>query len=231
MAVVTRLAVLSDVHSNLHALEAVLDDVEEEDVAATVFLGDAVGYNAYPAACLDRLRSSCSTMVRGNHDHAVVERDASLFNPAAQAGIAHSREHLNEDDVRFLADLPLQAEVERVHLVHGSPADPLHEYVYRHDEQRLRQLIAHPSVGEAKVIAMGHTHVPFVGEAEGTMVVNPGSVGQPRDGDSRSSWALVETEGPTAKIRRTAYDVEEAAAAVREADLPTHSAERLLRGR
>jgi putative phosphoesterase len=225
-------ALLSDVHSNVHALRAVLDDIDRVAPDEIAFLGDAVGYNAHPGECLELLRERCDALVLGNHDEAVVEGGEEWFNPAARAGVEHSREHLDTDAVSFLRSLPMQTEITDIHLVHGSPRGPTTEYVFpdTHPEA-LEQMVHHPSVGDVSLVAMGHTHVPFVREIDGLTALNVGSVGQPRDGDPRACWALVESEEPDVEIRRVEYDIEAAVQAVREAGLPGRTATRLYEGR
>ncbi|PSG96184.1 metallophosphoesterase [Thermoplasmatales archaeon SW_10_69_26] len=227
-----RVALLSDVHSNVHALRAVLDDIDRVAPDEIAFLGDAVGYNAHPGECLELLRERCGAMVLGNHDEAVVEGGEELFTAAARAGVEHSRDRLDAEAMAFLREVPRQTEIDGIHLVHGSPRGPTTEYVFpdTHPES-LQQIVDHPSVGDAALVAMGHTHVPFVRDIDGLTVLNVGSVGQPRDGDPRPCWALVDTDGPEVEIRRVEYDIEAAVADVRKADLPARTATRLYEGR
>jgi len=227
-----RLALLSDVHSNVHALRAVLDDVDTVDPDEVAFLGDAVGYNALPGASLELLRERCETLVMGNHDEAVAEGGEEWFNPGARAGVEYSREQLDDEEIAFLDQLPHQTQLDRVHLVHGSPRNPTSEYVFpdTHPEA-LEEIVRHPSVEDADIVAMGHTHQPFVREVAELLVLNVGSVGQPRDGDPRACWAIVDTETREAELRRVEYDVKGAANAVREAGLPHSTASRLFDGR
>lgn len=216
----------------MHALRSVLEDVDRTDPDEVAFLGDAVGYNAYPGECLSILRERCDAMILGNHDEAVVEGGEEWFNPAARAGVEHSREKLDADAVSFLRGLPMQTEIAGIHLVHGSPRGPTTEYVFpdTHPEA-LEQMVHHPSVGDVSLVAMGHTHVPFVREIDGLTAVNVGSAGQPRDGDPRACWALVETDPVDVEIRRVEYDIEAAVEAVRKAKLPARTATRLYEGR
>lgn len=225
------LGLLSDVHSNLHALEAVLDDVDSVDPDTLVFLGDVVGYNAFPQACVEIVSDRCEDAVLGNHDKAVLHGGEAWFNPAARAGVEHSRRQLDKPSISYLSGLPLQDEVATVHLVHGSPRAPISEYVFpdTHPEA-LEDIVRHPSVGDARAVAMGHTHVPFVRELDDLLVVNVGSVGQPRDGDPRACWCVIDTEAMDAEHRRVDYDIDAAAEAIREAGLPHSLAERLHRG-
>lgn len=228
-----RIAVLSDVHSNLHALEAVLRDIEEVGVDTLAFLGDAVGYNAHPQQCVELLSEHAEVAVLGNHDDAVLSGGEEWFNEAARAGVEHSRRELDDLARGYLSKLPLQASFHGIHLVHGSPRNPTTEYVFpdTHPEA-LEEIVRHPSVGEDdRIVAMGHTHVPFVREVTELVVTNVGSVGQPRDGDPRACYAIIEPDTLDVTHRRVPYDVEAAADAVRKAGLPTMLAERLAEGR
>lgn len=226
-----RLALLSDVHANLHALEAVMADVRDQGPDAICFLGDAVGYNAHPRECLRELEATCQVSIQGNHDQAVLEGGEEWFNDAARAGVEHSRRELTDKDLATLASWGRQAEIAGTHLVHASPRAPTTEYVFPdiHPEA-LEEIVRHPSVGDARIVAMGHTHVPFVKHVAELLVINVGSVGQPRDGDPRACWCLVDTEGPSADHRRVDYDIEGAAQAVRDAGLPARLATRLYDG-
>lgn len=227
-----QLALLSDVHSNLPALEAVLEDIQATGPDATAFLGDAVGYNAHPQECSMLLAEHCQTSVLGNHDQAVLEGGEEWFNAAAREGIEHSRRELEEDALAYLSSMQEQTTVHETHLVHGSPRGPTTEYVFPDAPDRMLEKIAnHPSVEGAPMLAMGHTHVPFKRRIDDTLVFNVGSVGQPRDGDPRSCWALVDTDARTVEHRRVEYDVDEAAKSVRKAGLPEPLARRLYEGR
>lgn len=251
-----RIAVLSDIHANRQALAAVAKDMEVQRVEETWCLGDVVGYGADPQECLDWVEKNASAYVKGNHDHAVASGEMAWFNPiAAQAARYHAqilappdRSRLYvwpEQETRRVAGL-------RVLLVHGSPDDPLHEYVRPSDAATgLRRW-----EGRADLILMGHTHVPFLAAPQPTLkpspwsalgfhedlransvspgspvLVNPGSVGQPRDGDPRASYLLLDLDARRAELRRVPYDTEAAAHAIIAAGLDPALASRLLRGR
>lgn len=226
------LALFSDVHSNVHALEAVLDAVEDASPDALCFLGDAVGYNAFPQESVNLLDKHCDLGVVGNHDQAVLEGGEEWFNPAAQAGVEYSRRKLDKAGLEYLRSLPTQTQYGPVHLVHGSPRAPTTEYVFPETHpEALEEIVRQPSVGRASIVAMGHTHQPFVRAlGDDLLVTNVGSVGQPRDGDPRACWALVDTEEPSVEIVRTPYDIESAAKAIVKAGLPRVLAERLYEG-
>lgn len=224
-----RLGVISDVHGNRVALEAVFDDLP--DVDRLVCAGDVVGYNPWPADCVAAMRDRSIPTVMGNHDRAVAGETPFRFNSMAAAGVDYARERLDDDGLAWLADLPSERAVAggRVKLVHGHPDDP-DRYTYP-EEFSARML-----QGE-DLLVTGHTHVQGHRVFEDGVVMNPGSVGQPRDGDPKSGYAVVElSEGSggdavTVEERRVAYDVDEVVTAVEEAGLPARIGTRLYEGR
>jgi len=224
-----RLGVISDVHGNRVALEAVLDDLP--DVDRLVCAGDVVGYNPWPADCVAAMRDRSIPTVMGNHDRAVAGETPFRFNSMAAAGVDYARERLDDDGLAWLADLPSERAVAggRVKLVHGHPDDP-DRYTYP-EEFSARML-----QGE-DLLVTGHTHVQGHRVFEDGVVMNPGSVGQPRDGDPKSGYAVVELgegsggDAVTVEERRVAYDVDEVVTAVEEAGLPARIGTRLYEGR
>ena len=226
-----KFAVVSDVHGNLEALKA----VEAEMQGAEVFcLGDLVGYGADPIEGIVRVRGRGAKSIMGNHDDAAVTWDTSHFNPRAAMSSIWTRRQLTEDSLGYLRGLPLDRRVAfegvPVYFAHGSPDDRLWEYV---DPRTHSDLFAHYlDRAKASLIGLGHTHMPYVWKEGMRTVFNPGSVGQPRDGDWRASFAVVTVEGKdvAVEIRRVEYDVENAARKIREAGLPPSHADRLATG-
>ncbi|MFQ5987090.1 MAG: metallophosphoesterase family protein [Thermoplasmata archaeon] len=224
-----RLALISDVHSNLPALEVVLEATEEAGAERVLNAGDIVGYNPYPNEVVSLLQSRGVASIQGNHDRAALSGDASWFNPYAARAIDWTRRQLDTASERFLAGLPIELDTNSadttIRLVHGSPADP-DEYVFPHqaDADLLR-------LAGTEVLVMGHTHVPFVKKTKDGLLLNPGSVGQPRDGDPRASWAVLDLPEGDAELRRSTYDVEAIHEKILRANLPRFLAERLLIGR
>jgi putative phosphoesterase len=219
-----RVGVLSDIHGNRVALSAVLADMP--DVDRLVCAGDVVGYNPWPAECVEAVRERSVPTVMGNHDRAVASGTAFRFNAMAKAGVDHARADLDDDQLAWLADLPDERTVAdgRVKLVHGHPDDP-DRYTYP-EEFSARMLR-----GE-DVLVTGHTHVQGHRVFEDGVVMNPGSVGQPRDGDPRAAYAVVDLgEDVRVDERRVEYDVDAVAAAVEEAELPDRIGRRLYDGR
>lgn len=248
-----RVAILADVHANLEALEAVLAAIRREGVDETVCLGDVVGYNAEPSACLDRVRASARVVVAGNHDWDSV-RDESVAGTSPDARLAQqwTRERLSPAEARYLRALP------RIHVepglfvaVHGCYLNEVHVSGYVTSTMLGRNLRAVAGRPDWPQLALcGHTHAPLAGwmnedeptevrldepaswpETARAVLVNPGSVGQPRDGDPRASYAVVDLAARRVEVKRIAYDVEKASNAVIEAGLPERFAERLREGR
>jgi predicted phosphodiesterase len=228
----TRLAVISDVHANLEALDAVLGEVKGLDVLC---LGDLVDYGANPNEVVERIRSQRIRTVMGNHDWAAVTGDTSLFNARVAMSSIWTSRHLSGDNLEFLRSLAPELrdpfDGPEAYFTHGSPDDRLWEYV---GPDTHGDLFAHylAKLG-VRVMGLGHTHVPYVWEEEGRTVFNPGSVGQPRDGNPKSSFALLRVEGNDVRveIRRVSYDVEKAASKIRDAGLPESHASRLFSGK
>lgn len=245
-----RAAVISDIHSNRHALEAVLAAIEKAEVEQTWCLGDMVGYGAEPDACTALVRERCDTCLVGNHDLALLGAlDISTFSEAAAAAVEWTREHVDEETLEFLGSLDPAASQQGVGLFHASPRDPVWEYVLSTDQAE-----AGLDAQEERVGLIGHSHIALffvrapgarrgyaqgaqasdgaeVEIGEGEWLLNPGSVGQPRDGDPRAAWLELDTEAWLARYHRVAYDVEGAASAILEAGLPKVLAERLEVGR
>ncbi len=239
-------AIVSDIHGNRHALEAVLADVASTDARELWCLGDVVGYGADPNDCCALVRENAAVCLAGNHDLAVIGTiPLDEFSHGAALAARWTQEVLADDHVEWLRSLSPQGDEEEVGLYHASPRDPVWEYV-------LSTLLAELclDVAEERVCLVGHSHVAlsFVrpeGEAAtgdtrragdaldmslGEWLVNPGSVGQPRDGDPRAAWLLLDTGSWHAEWRRTQYDIAGAAAAIRAARLPDSLAERLEYG-
>ena len=218
------IGVVSDVHSNLVALKAVLADMP--DVDALVCAGDVVGYNPWPAECLDRVREVVDAgTVMGNHDRAVVEGTGYPGNRMADAGVKFARRALSDEGIEWLAALPDERTAfdGRMKIVHGHPDDP--------DRYTMPREFSADLLGDEDVLVMGHTHVQHHERYDEGVVLNPGSVGQPRDGDPRAAYAVVDLEGLAVEKRRVEYDVERVRDAVSEAGLPERTGTRLVEGR
>lgn len=201
-----RTLVVSDLHGNWPALEAVAA-VPHESVLC---LGDIVGYGPQPGECLRWARANGAEIVQGNHDRAVADDVPPRCRPdfewlaAAAAGIA--RQQLDDEEKGFLRALPrtrrLVLDGRRVLMVHATPADPLYCYLAP-DPEEWRAAVAEI---DADILLVGHTHLPFHFQFEGVHVLNPGSVGQPKDGDPRAAYAII--EDGVARLERVSYPVE-----------------------
>jgi predicted phosphodiesterase len=241
-----RVAIVSDIHGNRHAFEAVLEDVDASECEELWCLGDLVGYGAEPDACVDLARRHASICLAGNHDLGV-RGDLPLedFSRGAALAARWTQETISPGTREYLASLePLNLE-EAVGLYHASPRDPVWEYVLSALQAELCL-----DVQSQRVCLIGHSHVALSfarlpGEAAtgqtrtaaeelelsvGEWLINPGSVGQPRDGDPRAAWLELDLAGWRALYRRVDYDIDGAAAAIRAARLPDSLAERLAYG-
>jgi diadenosine tetraphosphatase ApaH/serine/threonine PP2A family protein phosphatase len=241
-----RIALLSDVHGNLPAFKAVLADVESASVEEVWCLGDLVGYGAQPDACVELARKSCDLCLGGNHDLVVTgEIPISDFSSSAAAAARWTQETISEETMAYLKSLVPQDPGREPALYHASPRDPVWEYVlstWQADECM--------DLMDGRVGAVGHSHVAlwFHRNDEGSVtgatadadleldlsggrwLLNPGGVGQPRDGDPRAAWLLLDTSTWQAKWRRVDYPIDEAARAIEDAGLPRVLAERLYSG-
>jgi predicted phosphodiesterase len=226
-----KLAFISDVHSNLEALEAVLKDIGETEVYC---LGDSVGYGASPNEVVGLLRERGVVCILGNHDYAALSGQVNEFNARAMQALTWTMRTLSEESRLFLAGLPRSHTVtfkdQKVFMTHGSPDDNLWEYVFPATHSDLFGFYLEKLGVQA--IALGHTHVPFIWVDRQGTVFNPGSVGQPRAGDRRASYALLKVNevGVAVEHRGVEYDVETAARKIVEAGLPDSLARRLFTG-
>jgi predicted phosphodiesterase len=239
-----RIAVLSDIHANYHALEAVLAAVDAERVDEIWCLGDTVGYGPRPNRCCALVRERAALCLAGNHDLAVIGTlSVEEFNGDAAAAVRWTQEVLEDDARAFLTRLEPAAKREGVELFHGSPLDPVWDYV-------LSEAAAFLSfkATSAPLVLVGHSHLPLAiswdgsdlggglaGEGEvdvstSRWLLNPGSVGQPRGGDPRAAWLLVDDQTSRATFRRVPYPIERTQTEIRERGLPEGLAARLALG-
>jgi putative phosphoesterase len=220
-----RILLIADIHANWAALQAVA--VEPYDVCLCV--GDLVDYGLEPSPCLAWVREKVQHIVRGNHDHGVAQNvvvhGRAGFKYLTGVTRPLTRERLDDGELRFLSRLPvtrsLTLDNTRYFLVHATPRDPLDEYAspdVEFWERRLQNV-------EADVICVGHTHQPYVLEVGDKLVVNPGSVGQPRDGDPRASYAVIEDY--TVDLKRIEYPIEDTVAVIQASSLPDHAKDML----
>jgi predicted phosphodiesterase len=239
-----RVAVISDIHANLHALEAVTEAVDREAPDAIWCLGDLVGYGPQPNACCHWAAERTQLCLAGNHDLGVLGTvDLADFSPDAEAAATWTRTVLDDAARTYLSDLPSSTERDGVGLFHASPRDPVWEYVLTWEAARdaIRDsgtdltIVGHSHVPLAIVDGRGSIggHAPAGTEIElntGRWLLNPGSIGQPRDGDKDAAWLLLDLDARQASFRRAAYDVARTQAEIRERGLPDALAERLAYG-
>jgi diadenosine tetraphosphatase ApaH/serine/threonine PP2A family protein phosphatase len=241
-----RIALLSDVHGNLPAFRSVLDDVRDSGAEEIWCLGDLVGYGAEPDGCVELARESCEVCLAGNHDLVVTgEIDIADFSSNAATAARWTRENISEGPLEFLRGLAPADPAREPGLYHASPRDPIWEYVL----STWQALECIDEMGP-RVGAVGHSHVALFfhrnggDEVEGAVapagteldlskgrwLINPGGVGQPRDGDPRAAWLLLDTDSWIAEWRRVEYPIDDAARAIEEAGLPAVLGERLYAG-
>jgi diadenosine tetraphosphatase ApaH/serine/threonine PP2A family protein phosphatase len=242
-----RCAILADIHANLAALKAVLEDIKEKGGVDEIWcLGDIVGYGPEPGECIKLLQQYNPVCIAGNHDlGAAGKLELSYFNPAAAEACQWTSEKLNPVDLRYLEDLPKTVQKGDFLLVHGSPMDPVLEYV-------MSNSIAEKNFSyfESQFCLVGHTHVPMAYKKEKDscasialseniglvtvghrMIINPGAVGQPRDGDPRASYGIYNSEGNMFRLQRVEYNVRATQDKMMQAGLPVPLVTRLEKGK
>jgi diadenosine tetraphosphatase ApaH/serine/threonine PP2A family protein phosphatase len=241
-----RVAIFSDVHGNLPALQAVLADISNTGVDERWCLGDLVGYGAQPNECVALAKESCDLILIGNHDLVVIDKlDIADFSLNAAVAARWTQENIAADAVEFLNTLEPADTTKPIGLFHASPRDPVWEYV-------LSTMLADACMdaNPLRIGAVGHSHVALyfwrqsqgavAGEhapggthldlRQGDWIINPGGVGQPRDGDPRAAWLLLDLDNWTAEWRRVEYPIDDAARAIQQAGLPLALSDRLYHG-
>jgi predicted phosphodiesterase len=240
-----RVAVLSDIHANLHALDAVLAELDTDPPDELWCLGDIVGYGPRPNECCDLIRERADACLAGNHDLAVRGTiDLDEFGGEAGIAAAWTRRVLTEDSLGWLHGLAPEGETHGVRLFHGSARDPVWEYVLTNEAAIATLLIT-----EEQLVLVGHSHAALrvalrgteleagaapdrtvLGLGEARWLLNPGSVGQPRDGDPNAAYLVLDLDALTATFRRVPYDIARTQAEMRDAGLPETLAARLAYG-
>ncbi len=254
MATIT-IGIISDIHANLPALQAVLKKMGKTDYL--ICAGDIVGYNGEPLQAIDILKKRMTYAVAGNHDYTVSRPDQNAFSRelldynefAAKALVRHRlilKRPENKKYFDFLQSLKpvnlFKIKNKTFLLVHGTPNDPLFEYFFvfennvtTHDALTLEQWLktGYNNSGPVDVLIMGHTHIPFVFKSEHGIVLNPGSVGQPRDGDPRASFAILKINNGEIEvsIQRVEYDIDRACEGINKLNLPKFLCSRLYKGK
>jgi len=241
-----RYAIFSDIHSNLEALNSVLEACKRESVDKYLCIGDVVGYASNPAECIDLIRNTALVCVAGNHDWAVVNLfSTEYFNPTAREAIFWTGRNIEEDRRYFMESLELVFKNEHLIMVHGSLNSP-GEFNYMVDTYIAQESFM---LMERNICFIGHTHIPgvFIQDKNGKVsyrgdydidikvfdkyIVNVGSVGQPRDNNPKASYCIFDSDKKEVRIKRVAYDIEAARNKIIKAGLPVSLGDRLLSGR
>ena len=238
--------IIADIHSNLSAFNAVLDDMERRGGVVELWcLGDIIGYGPDPRECMERLRQCNHVCVAGNHDWAAIGKISTAdFNPDAALACQCNAGQLSREDIQYLEGLPLTIDKDIFTLVHGSPREPIWEYV-------ISTSVACQNFGffSSPYCLVGHSHIPLAFEeengscksrqlldnaglalGESRLILNPGGVGQPRDGDPRASYAIYDSEAKMVRLYRIPYDVAAVQDRMMEKGLPVRLATRLQYG-
>lgn len=241
-----KIGIISDVHGNLQAIESVILEIKRESPDKIFFLGDVVGYGANPNECCEIIKGIADVCLMGNHDSAVLGKtDLEWFNPDAKEAILWTRENLKSENISFLETLKETYEIPDFLFSHGSPANPM-DFIYVFTNDSAKEIFVW-SQGRYRCVFVGHSHItlsflfdeagnplPFIEDeielVNGSFVVNVGSVGQPRDGDPRAFFAILDTEKKLYKGKRVEYNVKEAAERILKNGLPPFLAYRLYSG-
>ena len=241
-----RMALISDIHANLEALDAVLEHIDNQNIEIIHCLGDVIGYGPDPTACIEIIADRCKLKLLGNHEYVALGLiDNEKMNPVAKTSAEWTQDQLSDRDISMIADYDMDNEIEGIHFVHASPFEP----------DKWHYLL---NMGEAKhaftfmdnpICFFGHTHLPMVfsEESDGTIrqrsgmnfklskdtkyLVNVGSVGQPRDDDSRAAYGIYDTSSCKVEFHRVEYDIKKAQNKMIKAKIPEMLIERLELGR
>ncbi len=240
-----KIALISDIHANLEALESVLKDIERQKSDVIYCLGDVVGYGSDPSACLNLVNKTCKIKLIGNHDHAALgESSTEDYSPVAKLAAEWTKKILSDNDISIMESFSVEEIVKDAHLVHASPFEPQQfHYILSPQDARL----SFPSM-KKQLCFFGHTHVPmiftevknglpkqkighsFVPDTDSRYLINVGSVGQPRDNDPRASYVIHDTGTGDVKYLRVAYDIKTTQEKMEQARLPEMLIERLSVG-
>lgn len=228
-----KLAFIADIHSNIHAFQGVLKKIDDLSVDEIICCGDIVGYYAFPTECINLMKDNNISSVMGNHDLATVDNKTSWFRDNSVEGIKFSRKKVDKDNIKYLATLPYKMLFNRdgisFYIAHGSPRDNLFEYVHPVVSDDFLQTLGKNVA--ADVIILGHTHVQMEAEVDTQLFLNPGSVGQPRDGISKACFMVFNTNDRSMNWYRVSYDLDAVCKSVLDNNLPLDFADRLRLGK
>lgn len=246
-----RYAIISDIHSNLEALQAVLKTIEQEKIDKIVCLGDIVGYGPYPNECIELIQQNCEIILTGNHDFACIENsELFYFNQHAAKAVEWTVTVLSNENLQYLANLPLVGKIENYHLVHSSPFEPQSwDYILSLDDAEYNFSKFNK---DDQICFIGHSHHPIIYfeyfenrtlkynfkrinkielEANKRYIINVGSVGQPRDENPDAAFGIIDTDNQVYELKRVSYDVNKTYEKMISVGLPQFLADRLLKGR
>ncbi len=234
----TRIAILSDIHSNMEAFEAVLDDMKKETYDLVLSLGDLVGYYTNPNEVVDASRDLFDFRVMGNHDFAAIEPEDLMFstlNQSAQTAISHNKSELSDVNKTYLAAQPMKLEIETPHgsitAVHGDPLT-IFGYIYGKNQAEMEEeIIKALSHVRTDYLLVGHTHIQGYYRSEQEKIyLNPGAVGQPRDRDNRAAYAILDLKTKEIELKRVEYDISSVQSKVHQCSFPSSLGDRLSKG-
>ena len=222
-----RIAFISDIHSNLPALEKVLEEIERNNVDRIFCCGDIVGYNAFPVECMREIERRKIESVMGNHDYAVLTGDTKYFNEYARIAVEWTSRVMDVLPLRKLRPtIEVELDSKRFLIAHGSPRR-IDEYIFPSTDRVYLKTLLEKNYD---YIVLGHTHVPMKIKMRKGIFLNPGSVGQPRDEDPRASFMISDTSNAKTRLIRVKYDIDRTAESNRKAGLPEFLSERLYYG-
>jgi len=240
------IAIISDIHGNIDALEAVLEDIDQQNTDIVTCLGDIVGYGGAPRECVERIERLCFPILMGNHEvYTALPIDIDEFSAPVARGIECAREQLSEEQLKWLRELPMVIDMGEATIAHASLDDPAEfNHILKTEDAQ-----AHFELQETPICFIGHTHVPIIMEETASGVdcydppeefispdphfnyaVNVGSVGQPRDGDSRACYVLYDTDKAAIRYRRVSYDISRAQKRFKDAGIHEDAIGRLAKG-
>lgn len=234
------IAIISDIHSNLEALQAALDYIDNKNIESIYCLGDIVGYGPNPNECIELIRERCRVVLMGNHDYAAVGlANIEYFNEYAKMSTYWTIERLTEENRSYLSNLPFSHQTNDSFFVHSSPSNPSFWYYVLSVQDAQMEMQAF----DQRICFIGHSHVPvvftdrnlyremsFIFEPNEKYIVNVGSIGQPRDGNSNLCFAVMDEQKNTVEFIRLTYDLQKTYSKIIKAGLPLFLAERILKG-
>ncbi len=227
-----KVAVIADIHSNIIALQEIIRHVKKSDLILCA--GDLIGYNPWPNECVRLVQQNRVQSVIGNHDAAIVTGSNDIMNLQAKLALQYTHQIISDENVEYLSSLSkkltIQVEDVKFCVYHGSPLFPLKQYVYPWAPQRFLKMLI--DMAESDILILGHTHIPMLFNFNDKLLINPGSVGQPRDKNPQASYMTLQIEGEKINVEhhRVDYDIDVVMNKIIEVGLSTFLAHRLKRG-